>query len=381
MIEEGLKTNIEEAAEQLYNSLTRKAVECSRSVNLRDLDIKLVEENPANIILAFLSRDCGFKTCQKLREQYNIFKNALNRNWNLRTALSVAKSCKSRAELIRKDKSVYGYLERNHPDELNKLFPYKIKYWDLSSALAEGRCYKLRSEFFIKAKGAFAYLDKNHPDELNRLFPAEPRIKWNLRLVLKKVKKEKYESYRALRKGDWSLWQYLEGNPKERLTVLKLLPKARTRVTKQNTIEAMRSCKSRNEFVEKHKARYRFALTNLRKELDKLLPREVRPKWDFGACQKDALKWGTEKEWRDNSSGAYTAARKNDWLNKCCGHMKKVKARNGVLTLEWCERDAQKHQTRGEWRKKSPSAYHKAWANGWLEECCAHMKVLRKRNG
>ena len=153
MIEEGLKTNIEEAAEQLYNSLTRKAVECSRSVNLRDLDIKLVEENPANIILAFLSRDCGFKTCQKLREQYNIFKNALNRNWNLRTALSVAKSCKSRAELIRKDKSVYGYLERNHPDELNKLFPYKIKYWDLSSALTES-AYKLSSEFFIKAKGA-----------------------------------------------------------------------------------------------------------------------------------------------------------------------------------------------------------------------------------
>ena len=151
------------------------------------------------------------------------------------------------------------------------------------------------------------------------------------------------------------------------------------RMTEAHARAAMESCKTRAEFVERYRAPYKFMLKNLPSELDRMLPRTVHEKWSLEGCIADAEKWNTEKEWRENSSGAYTAARKSGWLNECCADMQQVKRRNGLLTLEFCKQDALRFETRGEWRTASPSVYQKAWQNDWLELCCAHMKRLRTR--
>ena len=46
---------------------------------------------------------------------------------------------------------------------------------------------------------------------------------------------------------------------------------------------------------------------------------------------------------------------------------------NGYWTLESCRDDAARFQYRSDWFKDSASAYLAARRNGWLEHCCGHM--------
>ncbi len=94
--------------------------------------------------------------------------------------------------------------------------------------------------------------------------------------------------------------------------------------------------------------------------------------WTKEVCIKDALKYQTRTEWQ-NASGAYQAAQKNGWVDECCRHMKIVLV---TWTKEACIKDALKYKTRTEWSDSS-SAYQAAQKNGWLDECCRHMKILQ----
>ena len=42
-----------------------------------------------------------------------------------------------------------------------------------------------------------------------------------------------------------------------------------------------------------------------------------------------------------------------------------------------CIDDAKKYETRGEWAK-AKGGYHSAREKGWLDECCRHMKRLKR---
>ena len=54
-----------------------------------------------------------------------------------------------------------------------------------------------------------------------------------------------------------------------------------------------------------------------------MLP-QIKPSgyWTKENCKEDALKYNTKKEWRIHTGGAYISAYKNGWLNECCEHMK-----------------------------------------------------------
>ena len=43
-------------------------------------------------------------------------------------------------------------------------------------------------------------------------------------------------------------------------------------------------------------------------------------------------------------------------------------------TLESCKESASKFNSRYEWRKLDTASYACALRNGWLNECCEHMK-------
>ena len=43
-------------------------------------------------------------------------------------------------------------------------------------------------------------------------------------------------------------------------------------------------------------------------------------------------------------------------------------------TLESCKESASKFNSRYEWRKSDTASYACALRNGWLNECCEHMK-------
>jgi hypothetical protein len=46
------------------------------------------------------------------------------------------------------------------------------------------------------------------------------------------------------------------------------------------------------------------------------------------------------------------------------------------ITLESCKESASKFNSRFEWRKSYSNFYAYAMKNGWLNECCEHMKKI-----
>lgn len=152
--------------------------------------------------------------------------------------------------------------------------------------------------------------------------------------------------------------------------------------------------------------------------------------WTLDNCKKDALKYKTKIEWNKKSSGAYTIAGRNKWIEMCCAHMNshrvvkgywKVKENvlksayqfnklsewskycsaayasskingwydecimhfiqkskpKGYWTFEKCMEEALKFVNKTDWGKKSPSSYAIAGRNKWIDMCCVHMKLIR----
>ncbi|ALP47420.1 hypothetical protein phiST2_0046 [Vibrio phage phi-ST2] len=99
-------------------------------------------------------------------------------------------------------------------------------------------------------------------------------------------------------------------------------------------------------------------------------------KWTLERLKEDALKYKTRTEWKKMSSGAYMSAYRRGLVDECCAHMSLMK---GYWTLERLKEDALKYKTRNEWQKMSSGAYSTAKKKGLLDECCEHMPKRAKR--
>jgi len=97
--------------------------------------------------------------------------------------------------------------------------------------------------------------------------------------------------------------------------------------------------------------------------------------WTLEKCIESAKNFNNTTEWRKNDSKAFNAAEKNGWLDECVTHMKVIKHKSSnYWTKEKCIESASKYQVKIRWRENEGSAYVIAKNNGWLNECCAHMK-------
>ena len=87
-------------------------------------------------------------------------------------------------------------------------------------------------------------------------------------------------------------------------------------------------------------------------------------KWNRRTCREEALKYKTATEFEKNSSGAYAAALRNNWLKDYTWF--------AVLLHNWdkqtCYNEAKKYCTRGDFYKGCRGAYIKALKTGWIEE-------------
>lgn len=94
------------------------------------------------------------------------------------------------------------------------------------------------------------------------------------------------------------------------------------------------------------------------------------PNWTKAGVISDAAKYKTKIDWKKNSNSAYSAARRNGWLDEACAHMTGLRrklGKDGVLA------SSAQHPARGAWQIADPSAYTVACKHGWLDEACAHM--------
>lgn len=87
-------------------------------------------------------------------------------------------------------------------------------------------------------------------------------------------------------------------------------------------IEWLKTFKNRAELRTHSNRTYNCLLNNFPFLLDAALPVK---KWTLSSCKEQALKYKTRSEWDLNSESSYYTARKNGWLEECCKHMKKSK--------------------------------------------------------
>jgi len=89
-------------------------------------------------------------------------------------------------------------------------------------------------------------------------------------------------------------------------------------------------------------------------------------------CAEIVSKCKTISDFSINFFPAYYCAKKNNWLDEICSHMK-ITFTKKYWTKELCQKEADKYSTRGEFVNNSSGAYCAAIRNGWLDEICSHM--------
>lgn len=95
-------------------------------------------------------------------------------------------------------------------------------------------------------------------------------------------------------------------------------------------------------------------------------------------CAQEALRYLTRMEFKNNSSLYYTACKRN-WLDDICSHMVELQKPKRYWNKERCAEEALKYSMRKDFSKNSAGAYDSAINNGWLNEICSHMIILRSR--
>ncbi len=140
-------------------------------------------------------------------------------------------------------------------------------------------------------------------------------------------------------------------------------------------------CKTIREFKKKsprvyEAARIRGLLDDICKHMDKPISKS-----EFWAkkenCLKEALKFDSRSRFNSDSSYAYNSCRANNWLEEACRHMKSTKELSSK-PRKWEKnnvfKEAKKYKSRVEFQKESSGAYSAAQKNKWLDAACSHMK-------
>jgi hypothetical protein len=96
-------------------------------------------------------------------------------------------------------------------------------------------------------------------------------------------------------------------------------------------------------------------------------------KWTYDNCKKEALKYKSKTDFNKYSSGCYTKAYQNNWLNDICSHMIPTQKPKNYWTFERCKEEALKYNTKSEFKSTSNSAYLISCRNNWINDTCSHM--------
>lgn len=98
--------------------------------------------------------------------------------------------------------------------------------------------------------------------------------------------------------------------------------------------------------------------------------------WTEEKCAEESMKYTSRSDFSEYSSGAYTSALKNGWLDNICLHMIQTQKNSNFWTKETCAKEAMKYDSRTRFCKCCPGAYSAAASKKFLDEICIHMHHL-----
>jgi hypothetical protein len=94
---------------------------------------------------------------------------------------------------------------------------------------------------------------------------------------------------------------------------------------------------------------------------------------DKNACQLEALKYSTKKDFREGNVYAYRRASDLQCLDEVCSHMK-----SRSLSFEECSLEAKKYKNISDFLANSKRYYHRAHRMDWIDKICSHMNRYKK---
>lgn len=134
---------------------------------------------------------------------------------------------------------------------------------------------------------------------------------------------------------------------------------------------------TRIEFCKKAKGAYNFAYAN--KIQDKICshmkPISKQTKWTKELCHERALKYNSRYKFSVYDKNAYNFSLSHGWINEVCSHMVPRFKPNKYWSKQRCQEEALKYKTRTEFRNNSTGAASAAQKHGWIDEICSHMKA------
>lgn len=101
--------------------------------------------------------------------------------------------------------------------------------------------------------------------------------------------------------------------------------------------------------------------------------------WTKETIAAEALKYTNRTEFAKSSSGAYTIAWREGWLDEVCKHITDKIATRGYWTKSQCIIEAKKYDTLREFREAANGCFTVCHKRGWIKDACAHMDVRAKK--
>lgn len=147
------------------------------------------------------------------------------------------------------------------------------------------------------------------------------------------------------------------------------MPKRRW--TYETCFEEAKKYDSRGDFANNMPRAYTVALQNGWLEDYHWFERQLHAPWTYEDCWNEALKFKTKGEFSMGASSAYIKARKNGWLDDFTWFLSRHEATSRKLrkwTYETCYEEAKKYNTIKDFRANSSVAYSIACKNKWNKD-------------
>ena len=110
-------------------------------------------------------------------------------------------------------------------------------------------------------------------------------------------------------------------------------------------------------------------------------PRNFNPKWTKELCHVEALKYSVKEHWKKGHNLSYSNARRNGWYDECTTHMVEGCKPRNYWTKERCIEESLKYSVKEHWKKQHPPSYQASQRNGWYNELTTHMIESTKPKG
>lgn len=244
---------------------------------------------------------------------------------------------------------------------------HKRNYWDISNCVADALSYKTRSQWAKLSNSAYESARKNK--WLDKCCQHMPILgSYHRRMIYSFEFPDNYVYVGLTYNPELRCYNHLNDANSQ---VFKHKYKTGLQAKfKYITKFLIKEIASEKEIIEDYRNK---GWNILNKNKAGVLGGGYLSKWNATKCIEDAINYKTKTEWRNNSNGAYQAARKYGWFNRCIKHMMTISKPKNYWNKNCCITDSKKYKTKSEWRKNSSGAYDAALNNEWYKECVKHM--------